>query len=190
MDYNKNDYRTNGSLLHSLTHSCLGRICISAAIMAVILVIAHFNVPDEETMTIEIEDDIRQCILANDSISTDDIDDAVNNVGYIFTSADSAEFNDELWVLFNKYNKLEYFKHYFYSTMRVRNNFQPEGNRVGIGIFGVVIPTVSYKDFLLNIAPIHKGYDGKIIKSIEYIEQDLGENPNIKEYHFKGSEED
>ena len=190
MDHSKNDYRTNGSLLHSLTHSCLGRICILAVILAVVLAIARFSVPDKETMTVEIEDAIRQCIIANDSIPTDDIDDAVNNIGYIFTYADSTKFNEETWELFNKYNKLEYYKHSFYSTMHVKNNFRPVGNRVGIGIFGVVIPTVNYHDFPLDIGPIHKGYDEKIIKTIEYKERDLGTNPDINEYHYKGNKED
>ena len=35
----------------------------------------------------------------------------------------------------------------------------PEGIRVGIGFFFVVIPTINYSDILLDITPMLKGYD-------------------------------
>ena len=189
MNQNSNEhYRTNESLMHSFTHSCLGRIIILAAIMGVVLFIAHLTVPDEQTMTEEIEDDIRQCIMANDSLQTDAIDDAVNNVGYIFTHADST-FDAEIWQTFTKYNRLEYHKHAFYATMHIHNNFRPAGTRVGIGILGLVIPTVNFNDFLLRVGPIHKGYGKGLIQNIYYEDTDLGTNPNIKEYHYHGEKE-
>ena len=36
---------------------------------------------------------------------------------------------------------------------------------MGVGIFGVVIPTVNFNDFLFRIGPMHKGYDQKVIRS-------------------------
>jgi hypothetical protein len=47
----------------------------------------------------------------------------------------------------------------------LHNNFKPEGIRAGIGIFGIVIPTVNFNDFLFRIGPMHRGYEQKIIQS-------------------------
>jgi len=159
----RGNYRTHESLMHEFWHSCLGKLVFLAAIIGVILIIAALTVPDEKTMKEEMTDNIRQCIEANDSIKTDWIDDAINNIGYIFTHADSIA-NQEILKNFNKYNKLEIYPHTFYSTALLHNNFRPEGIRVGVGVFGIVIPTVNFNDFLFRIGPMHKGYDQKIIQ--------------------------
>ena len=181
----RGNYHAKESITHSFTHSCLGRLVIFGAVMAVILFIAHLTVPDEKTMTEEMEDNIRQCIMANDSLQTDWIDDAINNVGYTFTHVDST-FDASLWETFLKYNQLEYHRHLFYATTRIHNNFRPDGVRVGIGIFSLVIPTVNFNDFLMRVDPIHKGYDKGLIQTIDVEEEYLGEQPHLKEYHYKG----
>ena len=125
------------------------------------------------------DDNIRQCIEANDSIKTDWIDDAVNNIGYIFTEADSIP-DQELIDNFNKYNKLEYYKHTFYATTLLHNNYKPEGIRAGVGIFGIVIPTVNFNDFLFRLGPMHRGYDQKPVRSTTIIEGDnWSNNPEL-----------
>lgn len=159
---NRGNYRTKETLAQQFWHSCFGKLTILAGIIAVLFVIGHLTIPDEETMMAEMDDNIRQCIEANDSIKNDWIDDAVNNIGYIFTTADSIP-HQEILDNFNKYNKLEYYRHSFYATTLLHNNFKPEGIRVGIGIFGVVIPTVNFNDFLFRLGPMHKGYDQKVI---------------------------
>ncbi len=159
---NRGNYRTKETLAQQFWHSCFGKLTILAGIIAVLVVIGHLTIPDEETMMAEMDDNIRQCIEANDSIKNDWIDDAVNNIGYIFTTADSIP-NQEIIDNFNACNKLEYYRHSFYATTLLHNNFKPEGIRVGIGIFGVVIPTVNFNDFLFRLGPMHKGYDQKVI---------------------------
>jgi hypothetical protein len=184
---NQNDYgnfRTNKNMAHSFTHSCLGRFIIFAVIMCVILFFARLSVPSEQVMTEEIEDDIRQCILSHDSIRADWIDDAINNVGYIFTYADSA-FDVNTWKTFEKNNFLEVHKHTFFSTMYVRNNLSLKPIRIGFGIFNTVIPTLSYEDLLLNVGPMQKDYGKGLIRTIEYGSDYMGEQPHIKEYHYK-----
>jgi hypothetical protein len=175
----RGSYRTQESLGRQFRHSCLGQLIILAGIICALLFIAYLTVPNEETMMTEMDDNIRQCIEANDSIKTDWIDDAVNNVGYIFTHA-SDEPNKEILDNFNEYNKLEYYHHTFYATTLLRNNFKAEGIRVGVGIFGVVIPTVNFNDFLFRIGPMHKGYDQKPIKSSIIISGDnWSNNPEL-----------
>jgi hypothetical protein len=159
----RGSYKTNGTLAHEFFHSCLGKLVILAAFFGALLVIAYFTVPNKETMMAEMSDNIIQCIEDNDSIKTDWIDDAVNNIGYIFTEADTPS-NPDIISNFEKYNKLEYYDHTFYATTLLHNNFKPEGIRVGVGVFGVVFPTVNFNDFLFRIGPMHKGYDQKIIQ--------------------------
>jgi len=84
---------------------------------------------------------------------------------------------------FHKYNKLEIYRHSLFATAYVHNNFRPEGTRVGIGILGMVFPTVNFNDFLLRVAPIHRDYgDGVIRSTINYGSDYMGEDPNITPY--------
>ena len=176
---NERSYRTKETLAQQFYHTCLGKLIILAAFIGVLLVIAHFTVPDEETMMVEMEDNIRQCIEANDSIKTDWIDDAINNIGYIFTSADSIP-NQEILDNFNKYNKMKYYRQTFYAKTLLHNNFKPEGIRVGIGVFGIVIPTVNFNDFLFRLGPMHKGYDQKPVQSTIIVGgQSFGNDPEL-----------
>ena len=183
----RGNFRTKESILHSFTHSCLGRLVIFGAIVGAILLVGHFTVPDQQTMTEEMEDNIRQCILSNDSLQTDWIDGAINNVGYTFTHVDST-FDASLWEAFLKYNKMEYHRHFFYATSRIYNNLHPEGTRAGIGIFGIIIPTVDINDLIMRVEPIHKGYGKGLIRTIEYNDDYMGEQPHIKPYHYKGDD--
>ena len=183
----RGNYKTKESLWHSFSHSCLGRIIILVVITIILLIIARLTIPSEQKMTEEMIDDIRQCIEANDSIRGDWIDDAIHNVGYIFTSADGIE-DEEIMKLFHKYNRLEYVRHTFCATEIIHNNLRPEGTRVGIGIFGLVIPTVNFNDFLLRTGTIHKGYNRNVINTYNN-DFDLGTNPNLKEYHYRGEAE-
>jgi hypothetical protein len=67
----------------------------------------------------------------------------------------------------------------------VVNNNHPEGVRVGFGIFGLVFPTVTYEDLLLNVDPIQREYKDGVIQVEEVPAQDLGSNPNITEFHYE-----
>ena len=160
----RGNYKTKESMISQLWHSCFGKLIALVGIIIVLMAIGHFTIPDEETMMAEMDDNIRQCIESNDSIKTDWIDDAVNNVGYIFTTADSIP-DQELIDNFNECNELKYYRHSFYATTLLHNNFKPDGIRAGIGIFGIVIPTVNFNDFLFRIGPMHRGYEQKIIQS-------------------------
>ena len=147
----RNSYRTQQSVTQQFFRSCLGRIITLLVVLGVLFVIAVLTIPSNEKMEREMMDNIRQCIQDNDSIKTDGIDDALANISRIFTEADTT-FNDkEVMEAFHEYNKLEIYRHSFYSTALLRNNLSGEGIRVGIGIFNVVIPTVKYKDILLYV---------------------------------------
>lgn len=182
--HDSGNFRTNENMARTFTHSCFGRIVILAVILGIVLFFAKLSVPDKQLMTDEIEDDVRQCILAHDSIKGDWIDDAINNIGFIFTYADST-FDQSTWRTFQKNNTLEYFKHSFFSSMYIHNNLSMKPVRVGIGIFNTVIPTLSYEDLLMNVGPMQKTYRDGIIRSVRYGSDYMGEQPHIKEYHYK-----
>ena len=181
----RNSYRTKESLFQEFYHSCLGKIIILLAFIGVLLLIALFTKPSDEKMRNEMMDNIRQCIQDNDSIKGDGIDDAVANFSRIFTNADTA-FNDkEAMEAFEKYNKLEIYRHPFYVTARLRNNLNPEGIRVGVGFYRMVIPTIKYSDIILFISTL-KNYNKERLIEPSTQDEYVGENPNIKEYHYLG----
>lgn len=180
----RNSYRTQETFFQQFYHSCLGKIIISLVVLGILFVIAVLTVPSNEKMEREMMDNIRQCIQDNDSIKTDGIDDAFANIGRIFTEADTT-FNDkEVMEAFHEFNKLEIYRHGFYATALLRNNLNVEGTRVGIGIYNTVIPTIKYSDIVLFVNEIKK-YKEKLIEPV--LQDDyVGENPNLKPYHYLG----
>jgi hypothetical protein len=81
--FNRNTYKKD-SLFQAFYHSCLGKLVIIGVVALALLITAIMTVPTNEVMTAEMEDNIRQCIQANDSISGDLIDDVVNNANNMF----------------------------------------------------------------------------------------------------------
>ena len=184
------NFKTNQSFTQEFTRSCLGRIIIAGVIILVGLLVAYFTAPKERDMNAEMEDNMMQCLEVNDAVKGDAVDDYVHNLTFIFTTADTAYIPKDVLETYHKYNRLESYRHTFYSTSYIHNNMHPEGTRVGVGIFGIIIPTVLYEDILLEVGPVHKGYEQKLNQApIQQEEEDLGTNPNITEFHYKGDEE-
>ena len=189
VDNNTND-RTNESFTQEFTRSCLGRILIIGVIMLVALLVAYFTAPKESDMNEEMADNIMQCLEVNDGSRGDAVDDYVHNLAFIFTTADTTVIAEDVLETYHKYNRLESYRHTFYSTSHIHNNMHPEGIRVGVGIFGIIIPTVLHQDILLDVGPVHKGYEQKLNQEvIAPQDDDLGVNPNVTEFHYKGDKE-
>ncbi len=187
--FNRNNYKKD-SILHEFLNSCLGKIVILGIVALVLLIIAIMTVPTDEVMKTEMEDNIRECLQANDSIRGDIIDDVVNNASHIFTVADSTMDDHEIWKTYNKYNELRIYRHAFYSTALIHNNMRPNGVRVGIGIFGIVIPTVYYSDLLLRTGAIRREFNQKLLQDAPPPDAYVGENPELQPYHYKGNPDD
>jgi len=179
-------FKQKESALQAFYHSCLGKITILAGILILLFIVGIMTKPTQEEMEMEMVDDILQCIQANDSIQGDGIDDQVNNLSSVFSRADTAKINKELLVSLKKNNRLEIYNHSFFRTAYILNNIYPQGVRVGIGMFGVVYPTVTYKDLLLNVGPMQKKYKDGVIRSTVIKTHDLGTNPAVKPYHYQG----
>lgn len=174
----RGSYRTKNSTVGQMRHSCLGRLIILAVILAILGLIAFITRPSEQVMREKTIDNIRQWIEQRDSTETDDIDDFVANIGYIFTSADST-VNTERMAQFNKHNRLKYYEHAFFSTVYIYNNYRIEPERCGIGIFGMVIPTVNFNDFMLSNDTLRRDYNQKLVDPTIGQEEYFGENPDL-----------
>ena len=183
------NFKTNRSFTQEFTRSCLGRIIIAGVILLVAMLVAYFTAPKEADMNLEMTDNIMQCLEVNTDNKGDVVDDIVHNLAFVFTTADTTMIPKDLLETYYKHNRLESYRHTFFSTTYIHNNMHPEGTRVGVGVFGLIIPTVLYKDILLDVGPIHKGYEQKLNQQVIIPDDDLGENPNITEFHYKGDEE-
>ena len=186
--FNPNTYKKQ-STAQQFTGSCLGKIIICAAIIIVLLIAAAITRPTDSYMRWQMEDNIMECIESSDSIESDIIDDYVGNLGRVFTHVDSTAIHKELLDTYRKLNKLEIYPYTFMKTARIINNIHPEGVRVGIGIFGIVIPTVKYSDLLMNTGAVRGDYNKKLLKD-QVPEMYQGDNPNIQPFHYKGNPDD
>lgn len=190
MELSNNSGYKKQTVASEFRHSCLGRIIILAAIMFVLFIIALFTVPSDSQMRWQMEDNIRECLQDNDSIHGDGIDEAFNNVRRIFTHADTTANDKERLETFHRLNTLEIYRHSFYSTAHVRNAVNPQGIREGIGIFGIVIPTINYDDFLMSEGPVRGKMNERLIQDQVIPDSYLGDNPMLKPYHYKGNPDD
>lgn len=184
--FNRNTYKKQ-SIFEEFYHSCLGKAIILAILALLLGIVAIMSVPNESIMMVETEDNVRQCLQDNDSIKGDVIDEIVWNIGRTFSQADTTFDNKEVLEACWKYNKIETYNHTFYSTARIRNNTHTEGVRVGFGIFGIVISTVYYSDLVMNLGPVRGKYNQRLIQDVVVPDEYIGDNPNIKPYHYQGN---
>ena len=183
--FNSKTYKKQ-TAIQEFRHSCLGKIIILIAFCCIVLVVAAMNRPSDSMMRWQMDDHIYECLQASDSITNDAIDDYVGNIGRIFTHTDSTLTDKEMLETYKQLNRLEIYTHTFYKTAYVRSNIHPEGVRVGIGIFGIVIPTIKYADLLMNTGAIRGDYGERLIRDITLPSNYTGENPNVQPYHYKG----
>lgn len=186
--YRDDNFKKQETMSHAFSHSCLGRLVIFGGFIVVMLIVAMITKPSKNVMIAETTDGILECIENNDSIAGDKIDDYITNLAHIFTTADTTKINKELLAGLKKYNRMEIHNHTFYRTAYIHNNVHPEGARVAIGAYGLVLPTVTYADLLLSVGKMHGGYNKAIIKSGVLDDHDMGVT-NINVFHYKGDPE-
>lgn len=187
MDQTSNgNFKQNETPFQAFYHSCLGKLVILIGILILLFIVGIMTKPTQKEMEMEMIDNILQCIEENDSIQGDEIDDQVNNLNHMFSHADTAKIHKDLITSLNKNNRLEIYNHSFFRTAYIINNIHPAGVRVGVGMFGVVYPTVLYKDLLLYVGPMQKKYKDGVIRTGNVNTHDLGINPPVKAYHYQG----
>ena len=187
--FNRDTYKKE-TLFQEFYHSCLGKIIILAAIALVLFVIAVLTLPNTQKVQMATMDNIHQCLQDNDSIQNDNLDEFFANFVRTFSEADTTLTNQEALKCFRKYNTIEVFDHTSYQTVRLHNARNPQGVRIAIGVFGLVIPTICFDDIVLDIGPVRGEYKEKLVPSIINNDEGLGENPHLKPYHYKGNPDD
>ena len=115
----------------------------------------YISAPTKKEMVKEATDNVMECLLDNTKYKGDATDEFVHNLGYTFSEADTTEIAPEIIETFHKYNEVVPHRHLFYSTAYIHNNIHPEGT-----LDPTTLPTTSE-------------------------EIDLGQNPNITEYHYQ-----
>ena len=173
------------NFIQRLLSSKGGRIVFIGGIIIAVLLLIFMSAPTKKEMTRTMTDNVMQCLEDNNKYKGDAIDDFVHNLGYSMTEADTTKIAPEVIEAFHKYNKLEAHRYFFYSTAYIHNNMHPDGVRVGFGFLGMIFSTVQYSDLILDVEPVHKGYDQKLLDPAEIKEADLGTNPNVQEYHYQ-----
>ncbi len=189
LSYNSGYKKPNA--IQDIRHSCFGKMLVIIVVFGIITLIAAFTRPSDSMMRWQAEDNIIECIIASDSIQSDFIDDYVGNLGRILTHADKSKLNRETWKVFNKHNKIAIYSHVGFKTAYIHNNVNPDGVRVAIGIFGVVIPTITYSDMLLNLDNVRGEYGQRLIRSTTFtidssigstLEELLNDSAEVKAY--------
>lgn len=169
---------TKPSAINQFVHSGAGITVIIIAILAALLLICALTVPTEDHMLDRTKNAIALCCKENAKHRADNVDNAVRNMEAIAADADTIDIrramND-----FDKYNHVEAYRHRFFATSWIFSNFHPEGRRAAIGLFGMVIPVLSFEDFFLDAGPVRKEYNQPAVKTINYGDDYMGSDPDL-----------
>lgn len=175
---NKSEYHKE-TLAAEIKKSCLAKVIMLVAVMLLLMLTAKLTIPSDEQMMYGTLDGVCQCIQDSHGVPGDKSDDIVRNgIATVSHETDSAK-KDTILADFKKFNRVEIYHHTFFSTAYIISNFNSHGARAAVGIFGLVIPTVNFNDFVLRNGPIRKEYNQRIIKQTITSDTYMGDNPDL-----------
>ena len=175
---NKSEYHKE-TLAAEIKKSCLAKVIMLVAVMLLLMLSAKLTIPSDEQMMYGTLDGVCQCIQDSHGVPGDKSDDIVRNgIATVSHETDSAK-KDTILADFKKFNRVEIYHHTFFSTAYIISNFNSRGARAAVGIFGLVIPTVNFNDFVLRNGPIRKEYNQRIIKQTITSDTYMGGNPDL-----------
>ena len=175
---NKSEYHKE-TLAAEIKKSCLAKVIMLVAVMLLFMLSAKLTIPSDEQMMYGTLDGVCQCIQDSHGVPGDKSDDIVRNgIATVSHETDSAK-KDTILADFKKFNRVEIYHHTFFSTAYIISNFNSRGARAAVGIFGLVIPTVNFNDFVLRNGPIRKEYNQRIIKQTITSDTYMGDNPDL-----------
>lgn len=175
---NKSEYHKE-TLAAEIKKSCLAKVIMLVAVMLLLMLTAKLTIPSDEQMMYGTLDGVCQCIQDSHGVPGDKSDDIVRNgIATVSHETDSAK-KDTILADFKKFNRVEIYHHTFFSTAYIISNFNSRGARAAVGIFGLVIPTVNFNDFVLRNGPIRKEYNQRIIKQTITSDTYMGDNPDL-----------
>ena len=175
---NKSEYHKE-TLAAEIKKSCLAKVIMLVAVMLLLMLSAKLTISSDEQMMYGTLDGVCQCIQDSHGVPGDKSDDIVRNgIATVSHETDSAK-KDTILADFKKFNRVEIYHHTFFSTAYIISNFNSRGARAAVGIFGLVIPTVNFNDFVLRNGPIRKEYNQRIIKQTITSDTYMGDNPDL-----------
>ena len=175
---NKSEYHKE-TLAAEIKKSCLAKVIMLVAVMLLLMLSAKLTIPSDEQMMYGTLDGVCPCIQDSHGVPGDKSDDIVRNgIATVSHETDSAK-KDTILADFKKFNRVEIYHHTFFSTAYIISNFNSRGARAAVGIFGLVIPTVNFNDFVLRNGPIRKEYNQRIIKQTITSDTYMGDNPDL-----------
>ena len=175
---NKSEYHKE-TLAAEIKKSCLAKVIMLVAVILLFMLAAKLTIPSDEQMMYGTLDGACQCIQDSHGVPGDKSDDIVRNgIATVSHETDSAK-KDTILADFKKFNRVEIYHHTFFSTAYIISNFNSRGARAAVGIFGLVIPTVNFNDFVLRNGPIRKEYNQRIIKQTITSDTYMGDNPDL-----------
>ena len=175
---NKSEYHKE-TLAAEIKKSCLAKVIMLVAVMLLLMLSAKLTIPSDEQMMYGTLDGVCQCIQDSHGVPGDKSDDIVRNgIATVSHETDSAK-KDTILADFKKFNRVEIYHHTFFSTAYIISNFNSRVARAAVGIFGLVIPTVNFNDFVLRNGPIRKEYNQRIIKQTITSDTYMGDNPDL-----------
>ena len=175
---NKSEYHKE-TLAAEIKKSCLAKVIMLVAVMLLLMLSAKLTIPSDEQMMYGTLDGVCQCIQDSHGVPGDKSDDIVRNgIATVSHETDSAK-KDTILADFKKFNRVEIYHHTFFSTAYIISNLNSRGARAAVGIFGLVIPTVNFNDFVLRNGPIRKEYNQRIIKQTITSDTYMGDNPDL-----------
>lgn len=175
---NKSEYHKE-TLAAEIKKSCLAKVIMLVAVILLFMLAAKLTIPSDEQMMYGTLDGVCQCIQDSHGVPGDKSDDIVRNgIATVSHETDSAK-KDTILADFKKFNRVEIYHHTFFSTAYIISNFNSRGARAAVGIFGLVIPTVNFNDFVLRNGPIRKEYNQRIIKQTITSDTYMGDNPDL-----------
>ena len=175
---NKSEYHKE-TLAAEIKKSCLAKVIMLVAVMLLLMLSAKLTIPSDKQMMYGTLDGVCQCIQDSHGVPGDKSDDIVRNgIATVSHETDSAK-KDTILADFKKFNRVEIYHHTFFSTAYIISNFNSRGARAAVGIFGLVIPTVNFNDFVLRNGPIRKEYNQRIIKQTITSDTYMGDNPDL-----------
>lgn len=175
---NKSEYHKE-TLAAEIKKSCLAKVIMLVAVILLFMLAAKLTIPSDEQMMYGTLDGVCQCIQDSHGVPGDKSDDIVRNgIATVSHETDSAK-KDTILADFKKFNRVEIYHHTFFSTAYIISNFNSRGARAAVGVFGLVIPTVNFNDFVLRNGPIRKEYNQRIIKQTITSDTYMGDNPDL-----------
>ena len=186
--FNRDTYKKE-TVFQEFYHSCLGKIIILAVLALILFVVGVMTLPTEAAIQAEVYDNVHQCLQDNDSTKNDDLDEFFANIVRTFSEADTTLTNQEALKCYKHYNTVSVFNHTAFSTAYIFNTQNPQGVRVGIGVFGMVVSTLRYSDLVLDLGPVRGEYNERLVPA-PATDEYFGDNPHLKPYHYKGNPDD